>query len=546
VTNQALLAIAWAGTVLVALAVGRFAALDPAWDTYLRWVAVAGLACAAIYGVMSRRERHAGFVPVTEHRRLFMPVVAAVMAFAVLLNIVAARYAGRWDVTADQMFALAPETRAALRSLEAPMRVRLFAPAEEAGAYRDRLQEYAEASPRVAIEYVDVEAEPTLAAYYGIESYGTAVVEYDGRVELVAASSEQEFANAVIRLREGRTRKVYFTIGHAERDTASTERVGYSGIAAALTRENFLVETINFTERSDVPADATLVVVAGPRADFLRVELDGLRRFLEKGGGVLFLVDPFEDLKRYITESGLALFMMDPESVSATGELRNLTAFLRSQGAEIGNDVVVDQSQMGQFIGTDASVPVAARYPAHPVTETLSSLSAYPMARSVSPAPASGRTVSPIIETSEQTWAETDIRQLGAGRLSLDADQGDRPGPITLGLAVSSPASPAAGAAPGREARIAVIGDSDFVANYSGNIPGNSQVFMSIVHWLAQERVVTIPPKEAQERALAITSSQERALTWLALLLIPGVVFGAAWYLRSRGNGADGGNRING
>ena len=82
-----------------------------------------------------------------------------------------------------------------------------------------------------------------LVRQYDVQDYGTSVVEYKGRFELVRGSSEQEFTNAVMRLREGRTRKIYFTTGHAERDIDSTERVGYSEIIAALRRDNFAVRS---------------------------------------------------------------------------------------------------------------------------------------------------------------------------------------------------------------------------------------------------------------------------------------------------------------
>jgi hypothetical protein len=227
---------------------------------------------------------------------------------------------------------------------------------------------------------------------------------------------------------------------------------------------------------------------------------------------------------------------MDPSSVSGSGELRNLTTFIRGEGAELGNDVVVDTSEMGQFIGTDASVPVAASYPSHPITQGLTALSAYPMARSVKPVPANGITASAFIETSDRTWSETDIQQLGAGRLSLDQEDGDRPGPVSLGVAVESPPrSSPAGQAPVRPLRMVAVGDSDFAANYSANIPGNAEMFLSIVRWLAQEKAAAIPSRLPQERVLTMTAWQHRLISWVALLLLPGMAVGVAAYLRRRG-----------
>jgi ABC-type uncharacterized transport system involved in gliding motility auxiliary subunit len=329
---------------------------------------------------------------------------------------------------------------------------------------------------------------------------------------------------------------VYFTSGHAERDAASTERAGYSSIADALRRDNFAVETINIARDGSVPAGATLVIAAGPRVDFFRAEIDALARYVDNGGAILFMVDPFEDLKRYITESGNALFMMDPSSAFSAGELRNLSAFVRAQGAELGNDVVVDASERGQFLGTDASVPVVTTYPPHPITQAVTSLTAYPMARSVRPVSVDGSHASTIIESGDRTWSERDIQQLASGHLSMDPAKGDLPGPVPLGVAVSAPPAQAAasdGAQP-RERRLVVVGDSDFVANYSANVPGNADMFLSIVRWLAQEKEVMIPPRAPRELRLDMTASQQRNLSWFALLLLPGLAFAAAGYRVSR------------
>jgi ABC-type uncharacterized transport system involved in gliding motility auxiliary subunit len=526
VANRFLLGIAWVATLLTALVVGRFAAIDPRWDAYLVWVAAAAVCAGLVAGLSAIRYRP-GRQTIT---------AAFVVAIAVALIVVAGKYATRHDVTPHRVYELAPETRTTLRALNAPARVILFAGQEDFPAYRDLLKEYSAASSFVTIEYVDIETQPMLVKQYGIQQYGTLIIEYQDRIERIRGASEQEFTNAVARLREGRTRKVYFTTGHAERDIDSTERVGYSSVVQELDHDNFVIGTLNFTEQSEVPDDATLVIVAGPRADFFSAEIAALKRYLDAGGAILFLVDPYQDLKRYITETGTALFMIDPSSASATGELRNLTAFLSAQGAELENDVIVENGDMGQFLDTDASVPVVARYPAHDITSGLTSLSAYPMSRSIKPVAVAGKKVAPIIETGDKTWSEANIQELGAGRPSMDPAKGDRPGPLPIGVAISAP--PTAPRfdkdAPFRETRLVVVGDSDFVANYSANVPGNSAMFLSIVRWLAQDKPVIIAARQPDERLLTMNATGKRAVSWLALVVLPGIAVGLALYVRRR------------
>jgi ABC-type uncharacterized transport system involved in gliding motility auxiliary subunit len=164
---------------------------------------------------------------------------------------------------------------------------------------------------------------------------------------------------------------------------------------------------------------------------------------------------------------------------------------------------------------------VAADYPPHPITKGLTSLTAYPMARSVDPVSQEGVSAASIIRTGDQAWAETNLEQLGAGHPSMDPARGDRPGPVSLGVAISAPKS-----------RLVVVGDSDFVANYSANVPGNAEMFLAIVRWLVQEKVVRIPPRLPQERTLAMTTLQRRMLAFLAFVLLPGAA--AAIALRAR------------
>jgi len=147
------------------------------------------------------------------------------------------------------------------------------------------------------------------------------------------------------------------------------------------------------------------------------------------------------------------------------------------------------------------------------------------------------RTAQSFLETSARSWAEVDIaRLMKSGEVEPEETRGDRRGPITIGAAVSAPATeaPTADAAgDGRkpESRIAVIGDSDFASTSALGIQGNRDLFMNVVNWLAQqENLIAIRPREPDDRRVTLTSSQQRLVTWLSLLIIPGLIIGAGVY----------------
>ncbi len=205
--------------------------------------------------------------------------------------------------------------------------------------------------------------------------------------------------------------------------------------------------------------------------------------------------------------------------------------------------MVVDASGVGQMFGGDASVPVAANYPGHPITERFNLMTAFPMARSVS-APAegvNGHTAQAFVETSAQSWAEKDLAGLTSGQqVSLDPAKGDKPGPIALGAAVSAaataapaPPAPAEGQAapPTPETRVVVVGDSDFAANFGLGIQGNRDLFMNAVNWLAQqEGLIAVRPRAPEDRRLTMTADQLNRVSLLSIFLIPALIFGTGVY----------------
>jgi gliding motility-associatede transport system auxiliary component len=526
--NRILGIVGWLGTGLVFAALaarvaGRFMVLSPRLDPYILWAAIAGFVCVLLYTAGQWREIARAFE--RRQTRLGAMALTGVVAFIGILtvvNVLAKDHSKRWDLTRNRIYSLSDQSVKILGSLDAPVKIMLFAQESDFPTYRDRLDEYAHASNRVTVEYVDADKKPTIAKQYQVESYGTTVFEYKGRVERVTSSTEQDLTNGLIKVLAGKEHTAYFTSGHGERDTASTERIGYSGIAAALQRDNFKVDKLVLAQQGDVPADATVVVVAGPSSDFFPAEIDALSRYINKGGKVLFLIDP-------------------PDKFDSP-PLANLIALIRSWGVQLGDDVVVDVSGMGQILGTDASVPVAASYPAHPITERFSLLTAYPMARSVTPIPAEGGdrpTAQTFIETSARSWAETDVKQLTtSGQVAMEPAKGDKQGPISLGVALSAPVSgqmpperDKPDEEPKPEIRLAVLGDSDFVANYTGNIRGNSDLFLNAVNWLAQqENLIAIRPKQPEDRRITMTAAQQRNVLWLSMFLLPGFIIMSGVY----------------
>jgi hypothetical protein len=194
---------------------------------------------------------------------------------------------------------------------------------------------------------------------------------------------------------------------------------------------------------------------------------------------------------------------------------------------------------MGQLIGAGPEVPIAASYPSHAITQRLKLITGYPLARSVTPVMGgvNGHIAQALVETSQRSWAESDIKGLlQSGKVSMDPATGDRPGPVSVAAAVSASAATNEPAKPGDtgpkpETRVVVFGDSDFVSTAALGMPGNRDLFMNTIGWLSQqENLISIRPKDPDDRRVTMTTIEQANVTWLSLLLIPGLVFGAGVY----------------
>jgi ABC-type uncharacterized transport system involved in gliding motility auxiliary subunit len=518
--NRIFSLIGWLGTALVFVAFAiRFGyPAKEQWAYYLAW---AGLVCVLAYTLAQWREIGKIFSRrQTRYGTLAATSVLVVLGILVAINFIGAKQNKRWDLTTNKQFSLSDQSRNVLAKLDSPLQVLVFAQEPEFPRYQDKLKEYEYGSKKISTEYIDPDKKPAVAKQNKVEAYGTIVFNYKSRSERVTTDNEQDITNGIIKVVSGQQRKVYFTQGHGEKDTVSAERDGYNAIAAALGRENYAVDKLVVAQQGTVPDDASVVIVAGPKTDFFPPEIEALKKYLDKSGKLLLELDPPDR----------------PDSPPLTG----LIALAHDWGVQVGDNIVVDASGMGRLIGTDASVPVAATYPSHPITQRFSLLTAYPLAREASPISGgvNGHTAQTFVETSPRSWAEADIKGLlTTGQVSLDESKGDKKGPIAIASAVTAsaastaPPKPGDADAPKPETRVAVIGDSDFVANGGLGIQGNKDLFMNTIGWLSQqENLISIRPKEADDRRITLTATQQSNITWLSLLIIPGFVFGTGIY----------------
>jgi ABC-type uncharacterized transport system involved in gliding motility auxiliary subunit len=487
-----------------------------------RSLALAGLVVTLLYALTQWRDIRRSF----EGRGMQYGSIAigsVVVFLAVLagINYIGNRQSKRWDWTAAGQFSMSDQTKQLLRSLSRPVKMRVFyGTGQDAQQYRDQLTEYKSYSGQLETEFVEVNRNPVEAEKHGVTSVPTVLIEYQGRTERSSTVDEQGITNALKKAVEGKAKKIYFVQGHGERDSALGDQNGYRGAAEALAQDNFEVAKVNLAQEAKIPDDATILAIAGPTIDYFGPEVEAVRTFLKRGGKLLL--------------------MIDPPKKDATTQPTSLIALAREWGVALGNDMVLDPA--ARLSGMSEIVPVGAPQE-HPITRGFGNIgTAYPMARSATPIPggADGKFAQKVVESSPYSWAETDIKGLYAtGKPTKDA-AADTAGPVTLVAAASAPAPEAPpGAspdAPTPETRVIVVGDSDFASNNALAIGGNKDMFLNMANWLAQqENLISIRAKDPADRRIQLSAREAQFLGWLALVIIPGLLFGTAfrvWWKR--------------
>ena len=416
-----------------------------------------------------------------------------------LLNFVGYRHHKRVDLTTEKLYSLSDQTRKIASGLQKDVRIIKFDKRDDT-ELRDLVKEYRDASHRITYERVDPEVSPELAKQYNVTTRGEAVVVSGDRSEHLQGQTEQELTNAILKVTRDKLKSICFVEGHNEKQLTSPAAEGYQTVDRLMKNENYQTRTVNLVTSNQVPSDCDVLVEAGPKQALFPQEAEMVGKYLDGGGKVMFLIDPD-------TDPGLA-------------------DLLKKWDTGLGDDIVVDVSGVGRLFGTGPAVPLVRDYGSHPVTKDLSNgMTFFPLARSVSTAGGSSDvSTTELLKTSEDSWAETDMNELKTGRVKFDEGK-DKKGPVNLGVAASKKVGE-------KEARLVVIGDSDFATNNFVRLQSNGDLFMNAISWLAQdEDLISIRPKDQTNRSVTMTASQQSTFFWLTLLFMPGVVLASGIYM---------------
>ncbi len=369
----------------------------------------------------------------------------------------------------------------------------------------DRYQRY---KSNLVLKFIDPTTSPTEARKLGVQRDGELVIEYQGRSEHITELSEQDITNALQRLGRKESKLIVFLEGHGERNPHNFANFDYSEWAMQLKNRGFKVDTLNLSKTSQIPEKTNVLVLSTPEVAILPGEVSILLNYIEKGGNLVWFIDPSQSLL-------------------------GLEEIAKKFNLMVQPGIIIDLVS-SQLFGK-ASVVSITQYGKHPITEGLAYSTFFPQASGLSVNPPTAWNAVTLLTTNSQAWSESS--SLSSGVVKFD-EKTDIMGPLDVGIALTHQLPKTETQTEPGEQRIILIGDGDFLSNAFVGSSGNLDLAMKMTNWVAHEdKFIEIPGKNASDLDFHLTSEAAIALGFIFLIILPLILFSMGmviWWQRRK------------
>jgi len=403
--------------------------------------------------------------------RLFLAIFLALFINAAFVS---SQHTAEIDVTANGSNTLSNATRKVLTQLSAPVQVTVYL--KTAHPLRRQIkhlvERYRQKKADLSLEFIDPEIELVKTKGLTIGSQGLTVISYRGHEEQVQFLDEFSFTNALAQLaKSNEVRWVSFLTGHGERSPTGMANFDLGLLGTQLLQRDIKVQPLNLAELTTIPSNISVLVLATPRVALLSGEILLLQTYLNQGGNLLLLTDPDEH------------YLSALEQQLGVGKLAG---------------TVIDES--GKLYGLDKqNFALVSQYLSHPITQGLQTMTVYP-------------TAAPLMITQKTTFQTAALFQSGAETWT---NANPKKGALPLAYALTREIV-------GKQQRVVIVGDGDFLSNtFVGNV-GNMEMGLRIFNWLTHDDdFVDIPIKVAPGRSLQLSPLLLGSLSSFFLLVLP-------------------------
>jgi ABC-type uncharacterized transport system involved in gliding motility auxiliary subunit len=426
----------------------------------------------------------------TKYAAYAVTYTVIIVALLTTINVLADRYNKSYDATSNKRYSLSDQTVKIIKGLKQDATITYYAQSLRFSEGRDQLELYANLSPKVHVKYVDPDKDPQSAREAGIKNYGTTVVQVGANKNEAQSLTEEGITGAFIRDLKNTTRTVCFVTGSGEHQIDNSERTGYSRFKDLLGKEEYTTKSISLLQSAEVPADCTVLVVAGPSGNYLQPQVDAIKKYVEGGGRALLLLDPPLKMGR-----------------SEIADNDALAGVLQGWGVTPDKNLILDLNPIGQVVGIGPQVALVTTYDSHAiVNEMKGTATGFPLSRSIEVKNGDKTTVTKLFDSSATSLA---TEKLNSPNID-PRDPKNKKGPLTLAAAGTYNTGKE-----NSQGRFVVVGCSEWLANSFIGFNGNRDLALNTMNWLSSdEDLISIRPKDRDDRRITMTEAQ---MNWVRL-----------------------------
>lgn len=460
-------------------------------------------------------------------------LVIAVVAIAVLVNILVGMTDLKLDLTPNKLFSLSDVTKNELKNLKQEVQIiGLFDDGKigVSSEYKEvvDLLELYDKNSNIKVEYIDpdknvgilnqLDPDDTMelsAASFVVKStvngkekkkkldyydlFSTDYVDdYSFEQYRTGSTAEQGFTGAIKYVTSEVTPVVYFTEGHNEIDVDSE----YENLKYFLDKNNYTVNKLNLLTTDKIPEDAELVVVASPKNDITIGERDVLETYLKNGGKAIFMFDYLENDPSYDQINNLLAsynVAVNYDKVKETNDAKHLPNDEYTIVLDVPSNSIIPQA-FNTLINNSRSISILKNTKDYIKTTSLMS-------------------------TSD-----------GAVGQMVNKSRGeDLKGPLDIAVAVENQG--------GTEiSKILVMGNASFISNSAADAYGqfynnSMEFFLQAMSWMiGKTDEIIVPTKSYTYDTIEITQLQSSMMGGVLIVIFPLLILGSGLmvYLRRR------------
>jgi ABC-2 type transport system permease protein len=370
---------------------------------------------------------------------------------------------------------------------------------------------------------------------------------------------ETEVAAALQRLQQAKIPVIGFVTGNLERDIYKLGERDYKGLTNlhsfrnSLVNQGFDVQTVSL-ERDEIPRGISALVLADPRMELPAATLSKLQQYINNGGNLLIAGEPGRQqiLNPLLSQLGVQLTagtVLEANEQETPDKVKALltpvsAGFYKPVEKALADSLPVYMHGVAGISYTQGAFRVQPLL----VTDAQKSwnrVKPYDAEMMISgeAGPAQGGTVQvsqlkmvtggrpPVAPTSHSNASAAETTQPGV--VSFSPAEGDVKGPVTTAVSLTRTIH-------GKEQRIVVTGDADFLSNRQVSAGGGRSNFVfgtSLFSWLSYNTFpIDASRPDARDKRVKVTMEQVDAMRTVFLWIIPAViaVFAAVLLIRRK------------